>query len=49
MYFPEGQFEQVGEEIEENLPKEQMTQEEATVGSFAIFPASQSTQEVRSA
>ena len=49
MYFPDGQFVQLIEAVDEYVPKEQMTQEEAVVASFAIFPASQSMQAVSSA
>lgn len=47
MYFPDGQSVQVGDAVMEYLPEEQKTQDEAVVGSFAFFPASQLMQAAR--
>ena len=49
MYFPGEQLVQLAETAKEYFPAEQMMQDEAVVGSFAIFPVSQSTQATRSA
>ena len=39
MYFPGEQLVQLAETAKEYFPAEQMMQDEAVVGSFAIFPA----------
>ena len=49
MYFPEGQLVQLVEANVEYFPKEQVTQDDAVVGSFAFFPASQLKQDASSA
>ena len=46
MYFPGEQLVQLVETAEEYFPNEHMMQDDAVEGSFAIFPASQSTQKL---
>jgi len=48
MYFPGEQLVQLVETAEEYFPNEQMMQDDAVEGSFAIFPASQLEQSAMS-